>query len=403
MAPLPAPAEKPSQRVSDSQSHAKVRPPAQVAVFCAALRLNLQPANADCAEDAFVYIFQNPPREPKWLALISPVFENTSRIINQSSSAVLTFKTAGVRFAVTFGYAWLYLDTTSFVADFGLRVALNAADDRKLRRLDIANLGEAIKGVTQSASQRRFETFGVDEALELVRKITGAVREEEFGSSVTGSNSLKIRTETDFRGIPALAERALNYYRSHDYRRTSFRVVDDIFPEMDTTRVLELDETAAQSIAQERSDFELGLPEFTEDDFSAFSFVGFRHRNSNSDLQLSHYIAILGDRLPELDSSDLKNHKVRAEYWESEKPPRTLRIYDALVGSVELGGARYAINEGKWYRVDAAFKDSVDRIFHTAYAHGSGRESLPPDVEVEVRAGERVECCLYVPADGATT
>ena len=39
----------------------------------------------------------------------------------------------------------------------------------------------------------------------------------------------------------------------------------------------------------------------------------------------------------------------------------------------------------------------------TAYAHGSGCESLPPDVEVEVRAGERVECSLYVPADGATT
>ena len=44
MAPLPAPAEKPSHRVSDSQSHAKVRPPTQVAVFCAALWLNLQPA-----------------------------------------------------------------------------------------------------------------------------------------------------------------------------------------------------------------------------------------------------------------------------------------------------------------------------------------------------------------------
>ena len=42
-------------------------------------------------------------------------------------------------------------------------------------------------------------------------------------------------------------------------------------------------------------------------------------------------------------------------------------------------------------------------ISGTAYAHGSGRESLPPDVEVEVRAGERVECSLYVPADGATT
>ena len=44
MAPLPAPAEKPSHRVSDSQSHAKVRPPTQVAVFCAAPWPNLQPA-----------------------------------------------------------------------------------------------------------------------------------------------------------------------------------------------------------------------------------------------------------------------------------------------------------------------------------------------------------------------
>ena len=45
----------------------------------------------------------------------------------------------------------------------------------------------------------------------------------------------------------------------------------------------------------------------------------------------------------------------------------------------------------------------LELIAGTAYAHGSGCESLPPDVEVEVRAGERVECCLYVPADGATT
>ena len=51
---------------------------------------------------------------------------------------------------------------------------------------------------------------------------------------------------------------------------------------------------------------------------------------------------------------------------------------------------------------DVTLIHAVD-IVRTAYAHGSGRESLPPDVEVEVRAGERVECSLYVPADGATT
>ena len=47
MAPLPAPAEKPSHRISESQSHAKLSPPAQVAVFCPALWPNLQPALTD--------------------------------------------------------------------------------------------------------------------------------------------------------------------------------------------------------------------------------------------------------------------------------------------------------------------------------------------------------------------
>ena len=50
MAPLPAPAEKPSHRLSEPQSHAKVRPPAQVAVFCAALWPNLQPALTPSAD-----------------------------------------------------------------------------------------------------------------------------------------------------------------------------------------------------------------------------------------------------------------------------------------------------------------------------------------------------------------
>ncbi len=39
-------------------------------------------------------------------------------------------------------------------------------------------------------------------------------------------------------------------------------------------------------------------------------------------------------------------------------------------------------------------------ITNTAYAHSSGRESLPPDVEVEVRAGERVECPdMFLPTE----
>ena len=56
-----------------------------------------------------------------------------------------------------------------------------------------------------------------------------------------------------------------------------------------------------------------------------------------------------------------------------------------------------------WTEERFSYDGTFWQIPETAYAHGSGRESLPPDVEVEVRAGERVECSPYVPADGATT
>ena len=83
MAPLPAPAEKPSHRVSDSQSHAKVRPPTQVAVFCAALWPNLQPAltlltPADASIRASI-------AEPPFLA---PIHQSGGRLSARNVDAV---------------------------------------------------------------------------------------------------------------------------------------------------------------------------------------------------------------------------------------------------------------------------------------------------------------------------
>ena len=78
MAPLPAPAEKPSHRVSDSQSLAKLRPPAQVAVFCAAPWPNLQPALTDTtgqARNLLVHALEEWPEDrvvPASLATILP-------------------------------------------------------------------------------------------------------------------------------------------------------------------------------------------------------------------------------------------------------------------------------------------------------------------------------------------
>jgi uncharacterized protein (TIGR04141 family) len=319
--------------------------------------------NGELGEGSAAYLFQNPVTAPKWLTDVASAFQVTGLLHTQSASCVVTFRSAGRMFAVTFGSAWLFINPNAIVNDFGLRVALNASNDDRLRRLDISNLGEAMKGISQSASQRKFDTFGVDEALELVRKINGVARDGSFGSTVTGSNSLKVSKEMGLDEIPELAAEALTYFSSDAYKATSFRVIDNIMPVSDSDVIDRLDALLVQSILNNRDDFELGLPEISDADIASFRFTGGLRGRFYQDLQMQHYRQNLGANLQALTVSTLHQHCIIADYVDEQKPQRSLRLYDALLGSISYEGERYAINEGTWYRVEAQFRRSVDQVF----------------------------------------
>ena len=91
-------------------------------------------------------------------------------------------------FAVTFAYAHVYLDDSKTEADFGLKVAINAVSDEKLRSVERSNIGAAIRDFAQAAGQRDLRTFGFDDALDLIRKISGRAADKGFADTVTHSD-----------------------------------------------------------------------------------------------------------------------------------------------------------------------------------------------------------------------
>lgn len=95
-------------------------------------------------------------------------------------------------FATTFAHGWQYLDETKIETDFGLRVAINSLSDAKVKRVDSNNLGEALKGVSQSAFQRDFQAFGIDEALDLVRRVSGRLNSNNLADNLAGSAFKKL-------------------------------------------------------------------------------------------------------------------------------------------------------------------------------------------------------------------
>lgn len=324
---------------------------------------NTRIANSnEFGDGARVYIFVGDEHPPKWLTDLRAFFDIRERIEACSACALLAFRAGGRIFPSPLAHGWMYLEGDNIEGDFGLRVALNTLNDKKLRRLERANLADALRGVSHSPFQREFTSFGLDDALDLLRKVSGKTNDDASADSVTGAKSLKLSGEFGLEDLPALAAEALEAFASTAYQDTSFKIIDFVQPVVDGRLIRTLDAVAAERIRSGADDFELSLPETGEDETVGYCFVGANVRGQHADLLLRDYITALGDQLAQVTPDILRCHKVRAVYGDG-KPDRNWSIRSALVGSVVHENGRYAINEGEWYRLDDAFKRSIEKNF----------------------------------------
>ncbi|HEV7248828.1 MAG TPA: DUF6119 family protein [Shinella sp.] len=320
-------------------------------------------AKQDFAEGACLYVFDSPEFPPKWLRELRGHFRVPGNIQTSSACAVLVFRQSERIFAATFAHGWMLLDEDNFEGDFGLRAAINALDDGKLKRLERANLGDAMRGISLSPFQRDLRSFGLDDALDLVRKVSGKTRDDATADALTGARSLKVTGEYSLDDLPAIATEALENFTAIRYRETAFQILDVVTPIPDSRLISTLDDLAALSIRNLQEEFELGLPANYEDDGIAFRFAGPRLRGRFPDLLLRNYVSALGEKIQQVEAQTLKEHKIIAEFENDGRPDQKWTIRKALVGSLVHEGGRYAANEGEWYRIDEIFKNAIEESY----------------------------------------
>ena len=327
------------------------------------------------AEHAEIFVFQGPPSPPRWLRRLSQAFPDVRAFNTFSGAGVLLFETNERVMAVTFAFGWMYLNEDEFESDFGLLVAVNGLDQSKLRRLERTNLGDALKGVSQSAFQREFRSFGIEDTLDLVQKISGATRDDIDGDNMAGSRSLKITGAFEYGDIPNLAEDLLALYDSTAYRDTEFKIIDSVKPITDGVKIRELNEVAAERIRNKQDSFELGLPSSADTEGVAFKFLGPSLRNYFPDLLLRHYVAAMEGKgkLSTMDARTLDSHKIEA-VLDDDRPSIKWKLRKALIGSVDINSERFAINEGNWFQIDDNFRISVENAYSETVAAWEGEQ-----------------------------
>lgn len=318
----------------------------------------------DLGEKAAVFVFENNPMPPNWLSVLGNVFHGLPSIKNKSSCAIIVFLHVGRIWIVPFAHGWQFIDDTKIEMDFGLKVAINSLDDDKVKRVDRNHLGEAMKGVSQSAFQRDLQAFGIDEALDLVRRISGRKEGDNFARSLTGATALKISREMELSELADVAEEALNRYNSDDYKATGFHIIDKVRPILDRIMLAKLDNRAVEIIKNNGDNFELSMPGWSEDDVVYYGLYGPGVQGRFPDLLMAKYRDALGANLGALNVEMITSkHGVLAEFNNDAASKKRWSIKKSLIGSVVVGGGLYAVSEGEWYRLDQQFKQDVDAAF----------------------------------------
>ena len=330
----------------------------------------------DLAERASLHVFRGSSGPPNWMRRLARRFPEVHLVNRQSVAALLFIRLAGHVVAISYSHGWMLLNDNMFHSDFGLLVAINSLDPEKLKRLERSNLGDAIQGVSQSPFQRDLNSFGVDDALDLVKKLSGAANNESGLDTVTGARSLKLTGEYSLDDVAGMLPEIFKLFNSDAYRQTAFRIMDSVRPITDAPLSIELFQMAVDSIKNDEDRFELGLPANSEAEGVRFRFAGPGLRRSYPDLLLRHYVAAMGEDLINITPKTLSDHKIVSQF-DDDRPDMIWPLKKSLLGSITLNEQRYAINDGRWYRIDENFRNSVENNFTEAVRNWDVQRPTP--------------------------
>ena len=320
-------------------------------------------SSPDFAQGAVLYTFPGQLLPPKWVGLLKGSFPIRENLLSQMPSALLIFKADDHIFAVSFSYAHVYLDDAKTEADFGLKTAINSVSSEKLRSVERSNIGAAIRDFAQAAGQRDLRSFGFDDALDLIRKVSGRAADSDFADTVTGARSLRFSKQIALADVPDAAVHAFSLFNSSAYKKTGFKIIDFLSPVLDPVVGSQLDGGLLAAVRAKSDEFEIAIPEIIPESVASFRFEHTGFSNFHPDLSLDLYCDELGDRLNGLTLDDLKKHTVAAYGETEDRPFQYWSVHRSLVGSLVLSGERFALNEGHWYRISKAFKEAADKKF----------------------------------------
>jgi len=323
--------------------------------------INPTPIEIEGAEQATLYIKNPASNTPPWTRLFTSSNFVDDNVFGFSSSvgAVFIVRALGHIFIFSFGTGFHLIRSHAIERDFGLRVTLNSVNPDKLRSLDKASFDHnPLNSRTQSTLDVDIFNLHLDSETEMLYAITGASQVPEFGSHITGRDSLTIAVETNLNSLSSILKKAIDKYAENLPEKFSW--VENINRVRDSDEIELLDMELDDYLARDDiSNFWLGEPEIVDwESQVGYSFNTYQNTPRHVVLSLDDYKAHLKSKLITVDS--LKNDSVHVNDNEY-KSVKSWPVYRCLYAEITSGSDQYILRNGLWYKVNNDFVTRVNQ------------------------------------------
>jgi uncharacterized protein (TIGR04141 family) len=337
-------------------------------------------------------------KQPKWADFFQPYINPIEFGEVSSASAALLVPVYKRWAAVTFGHGRYLLSQDSFEDRFGLRVALNCIDEKRIKSIDKQTF-DAIASHTleQARQEANAGEFGFDIERDILRAVTGTPKHPDFGKRLTGMEALNAHVQIELKQLHELLERYHKKFLDTSYQQ-NFQWVDQIREVSDETLETELNDIVVGMIR--KREFEqcwLAVPDILDwTRVSGFRFSLAERKPELYDIHLKKFVEHLKDPA-KLSLVALKNHSIYC-VDENDQLIRKWSVWSCLYCELDHKGDSYVLNAGKWYKLQNDFVKQVDDAFKKVLMYTGTLLDYDHDNEAKYNealvASNTVEYCL---------
>lgn len=311
-----------------------------------------------------IYVHQPTVNMPDWKTTLEKLTNETINISkNISNKAVVIFKYKERFLSIAYGYGKSILNESTLERNFGLIVAANLVDPKKIRSLNSMTIEDTIVDTQkQSIDYTNQEQFQINQNREILKSVSGAPHSETTAKFLVGTDSLSATRKMNIEDIKKDLMFYFDTYQKEDYKDRGFGWLDNIKRVKDVTMKETLDLELEKDIVKKDTNTLIGPNKILDwENIVGFYLTGLGKEVKKSisiDIDYERYLTTLYSNPTLKVLAKLKRDKLIA-VTDNENEFVVSNIYDALVYEKEIHETRYLLCYGDWYEVDSDFYNEV--------------------------------------------